>query len=69
MNTEVSKYISHVWNYCKWDMQHSAVCKIYIFDCEMQQLAVIKKWKRFYKGSKADAKYRDKFFICGTIVV
>jgi len=50
-------------------MQHSAVCKIYFFDSEMQQLAVIKNYKRFYKRNKADTDHRYRFFICGTIVV
>ena len=35
----------------------------------MQQLAVIENYKRFYSRNKEDTKYRDRFFICGTIVV
>jgi hypothetical protein len=36
----------------------------------MQQLVVIEKQKRFYVRNKETlSKDRDKFFICGTIVV
>ena len=35
----------------------------------MQQLAVIKNYKRFYKRNKADTDHRYRLFICGTIVV
>jgi hypothetical protein len=54
MNIEMCKYISRVWNEFKWDVQHSAICKIYIFDCEMQQLAVTEKQKRFARQNKED---------------
>jgi hypothetical protein len=54
MNIEVSKYISRVWNDRKWDMQHSAISKIFYFNNEIQQLAVIEKLKRFYRRNKED---------------
>jgi len=40
-SVQIYFHISSVWNDGKWDMQHSAVCKIFYFNNAMQQLAVI----------------------------